>query len=331
MKAFEYAQATNLDGAMAALAKGYAPKANGVDLLDRLKEGIEPGGKFVSIHRVPELKGISEEVGHLRIGALATLAEISGSAAVRSWCAAVAESVLEAATPQIRARASVGGNLLQRPRCWYYRSAEHECRRKGGEVCFAANGDNNYHALFAGGSCPVVHPSSLAPALVAADAVIVIRATDGKTREARSATFFAAWPGPGGDALQAGQRELSASMRLDELITELRLPKKTRRSAYVEFKEKQSFDWPLASAAVVQHEDGRWSVVLGHVAPTPWRAAESERVLGSAADVTPELAEQAADAALAGASPLTENRWRLRHVRAAVRRALLQACGKEVV
>ncbi len=321
MRAFDYAVAENTDGAIAAIGKGYKVKASGLDLLDMLKERTEKSDKIVSIHKLGDLKSISEPGGDtgLTIGALATLAQVSGHSYIQKNFAALAEAAGAAATPQVRARATVGGNVLQRPRCWYYRANEYDCLKKGGSTCYAVEGDNTYHAIFGGGPCHIIHPSNVAPPLVAVNATIKVR--HGKdTKEYKAADFF---------VLPAKSMYAENVLGEDELITEIVIEKIPEKSGYVEFKEKQSFDWPVASCTAV-YTNGAWSIVLGHVAPVPWKSKKAEEVLGGSADVSYELAEKAADAAIADADPMTHNGYRVKLARAAVRRAILTACGKEI-
>lgn len=319
MKAFDYAVAKNEAGVFEALGKGYRIKAGGIDVVDLLKERIVASDKLVSIHRLDGLRGIREKDGAIEIGASTTLEEIADSAVLAKSAPVLGASIRNAATPQIRAVATAAGNLCQRPRCWYFRSQEHECLKKGGARCFAADGENSLHALFGNGPCHIVHPSNLAGALIAADGEIVIRGEAGE-KIVKAAEFFA-----------MPDKSIYAENILGEkeLIVALRIPSAVAKSAYVDIKEKQSFDWPLASASVALRATG-WRVVLGAVAPIPWIATKAEEVLVGAEEITPALAEKAADAALEGAKPMSQNSWRLKLVRAAVRRALLLADGKEI-
>ncbi|MDK2970894.1 MAG: xanthine dehydrogenase YagS FAD-binding subunit [Candidatus Sumerlaeota bacterium] len=323
MKAFDYAIASNESGALAALERGYRPKASGIDLLDLLKERTAAPDSLVSIADIATLKGIREEDGGIAIGALATLEETGAHAGIRKHFHALAEAAAEAATPQIRARATVGGNICQRPRCWYFRSADFNCLKKGGPTCYAVEGENSFHAVFGNGPCHITHPSNIAPALVAFGAEIVTVAPEDGGRTIRAADFFML-PEDGGIMKEN-------VLKKDELVTEIRLPAAVagQKSGYVELREKQSFDWPLVSC-VAAFNGTKWTIVLGHVAPTPWRAKGSESLLGKAAAITPEIAEKAAAASDRGAKPMSQNAWRLKLVRAAVRRALLLADGKEI-
>lgn len=319
MKAFDYAIARTTEAATTALADGWKPKAGGIDLLDRLKERTETAEKLVSLQPLGELRGIEAKDGGLSIGALTTMRELGASPLVQKAFPALAHAANEAATPQIRAVATVAGNLCQRPRCWYFRNKEWECLKKGGATCFAVDGENQFHSLFDEGPCHIVHPSNIAPALVAAGALLDVASAKG-TRSIPLAEFFV----PTNQKLD-GENVLAA----DELILRIRVPKLPEKSAYVEARQKQSFDWALASCAAV-YLNGRWSVVLGAVASTPRRATKAEELLGSSS-IDDALAEKAADAALDGAKPMSKNAWRLKLARAVTRRALLQADGKEAI
>jgi len=317
MKAFDYAIARTPEAALAALGDGWKAKAGGIDLLDRLKERTETAEKLVSLQPLDGLRGIELADGGLSIGALTTLRELGSNALVLERFPALAHAANDAATPQIRAVATVGGNLCQRPRCWYFRNKEWECLKKGGGTCYAVDGENQFHSLFDEGPCHIVHPSNIAPALVAARAVLDVASVRG-VRSIPLEEFFV----PTSQKLD-GENVLAA----DELILRVRVPKLPEKSAYVETRHKQSFDWALAACAAV-YLDGKWSVVMGAVASVPRRATKSEELLGSSS-IDAALAEKAADAALDGAKPMSKNAWRLKLARAVVRRALLKADGKD--
>ncbi|GAB4312071.1 MAG: xanthine dehydrogenase family protein subunit M [Candidatus Sumerlaeia bacterium] len=320
MKPFELAIADSLTGALTALTDGFKAKAGGIDLVDRLKERTEEAEKIVCVKAVKELSGGVREVeSGVTIGALTTLRDLAASPLLRAKFPALADAAAHAATPQIRAVATVGGNLCQRPRCWYFRSLDFPCLKKRGATCYALEGENHYHALFGGGPCHIVHPSNIAPPLIGAGAEFVLHGPGGR-RVVPAGEFF---------VLPSQSMYAENVLKSDELVSEIRIPRWPSRSAYVEFREKQSFDWPLAACAAV-HDGEKWNVVLGAAAPIPWRAAKAEALLRGAAHISPALAEQAADAALDGAQPMSQNAWRLKLVRAAVRRALLLADGKEI-
>jgi xanthine dehydrogenase YagS FAD-binding subunit len=218
--------------------------------------------------------------------------------------------------------ATLGGNLLQRPRCWYFRSADIKCRKKGGERCFAIEGENTYHAIFDNGACAIVHPSAAAVALVALGGKLELTGPRG-TRELPVEDFFLR---PGQDILRENV------LAQDELITGLSVPAPPAqsRSAYWKQGEKESFDWPIAEVAVALELDGsrciRASVVLGAAAPVPWRSKAAEAVLVNRV-VDEKAATLAATAALEGASPLTQNGYKIPVFKAIVRRTVLAAVG----
>ncbi len=320
MKAFEYAVAKNTSGALEARHRGFYPKASGLDVLDMMKERIAPADKVVSLHELTDWRYVKYDKGALAIGPNATLRDIAESEAVTEGFLALAQACGYAATPQVRAKATAAGNLCQRPRCWYFRMHEYPCLKRGGGTCYAVDGENRYHAIFGGGPCHIVHPSNMATALVAGDGELQLSDRNG-SRIVKAREFF---------VLPRNSMYSENSLRDGELITEIRVPRPPDKSFYVEFKEKQTFDWPLASCAVAFRE-GNWSVTLGAVAPIPWRAEAAEEVLKDQNSISEELAEAAAKAAVADANPMSQNAWRVKLAKTAVKRALLQADGKEIV
>jgi xanthine dehydrogenase YagS FAD-binding subunit len=220
--------------------------------------------------------------------------------------------------------ATVGGNLLQRPRCWYFRSDQFHCLRKGGDRCYAQDGENEFHAIFDNQVCSIVHPSAAACALTALGAKVQVRGRKG-VREVALDDFFVR---PEQDVTR------EHSLAPDELLTEIRVPAPaaTTRSAYTKVGQKESFDWPLAEVAVVLDRRGetvnRASIVLGAAAPVPWRASEAEKALvGNRVDQ--QTARAAASAAVRGATPLSENAYKIPMFEAVVRRTILAAAGVE--
>jgi xanthine dehydrogenase YagS FAD-binding subunit len=260
--------------------------------------------------------------GELVLGPLVTLAQLEAHADVKKRWPALAQACAHAATPQIRNMASLGGNVAQRPRCWYFRSAEFHCRKKGGSICYALQGENQFHAIVGNGLCAIVHPSSIATALVAYGASVKLKGKRGE-RTLALEQFFSP---PEKDVTR--ENVLAA----DELIVEVRLPATTAatRAAYHKAVEKESFDWPMADVAVVLEMNGRTckqaSIVLGAAAPVPWRARASEAILGGRA-VDEHAAEAAANAAMQGATPLAKNGYKLPIFRAVLRRTILAAAG----
>ena len=300
-------------------------KAGGVDLLDLMKEGLLTPKRVVNLRAVPELGRIVEEKdGSVRVGSTVTLAQLAAHPAIRARYLALAQAAGNSASPQLRNMATIGGNLLQRPRCWYFRSLDHHCARKGGQTCFAFAGENAYHAIFGQSGCAIVHPSTSATALVAFDARVELVGAKGSRRIVALEKFFV-----------PPERDIGREndLRPGEILTAVLLPPSGAgaRSAHLRQGELDSFDWPIADVAVVlEIESGdvcrRASVVLGAAAPVPHRAKAAESAL-TGKQITEEVARGAALAALAGATPLSGNAYKLPVFEALVRRAVLGATG----
>jgi len=299
-------------------------KAGGIDLIDLMKEGLLAPSEVTSLNLVPGLDAItSTPDGGLNIGPMVTLARLASDPTIRDRYPALAEAAGESASPQIRAVATLGGNLLQRPRCWYFRAIEFRCLRKGGGHCFAISGENQYHAIFDNRFCAIVHPSTCATALVALGAEVELTDANGGTRRLALEDFFV---GPDRDV----QRE--NDLRANELLTAVLLPSSSGlRMKHLKLAQKESFDWPLADVGVVLDlaADGvckRASIVLGAAAPTPWRARAAEAVLNGRT-IDAELAVEAGRAALEGATPLSANAYKVPMFQALVKRAILAAAA----
>ena len=326
MNRIEWTNATTVAEAVASLAGGGVVKAGGVDLADLMKEGLLSPPRLVNLRTVRGLDGIEEdrEIGGLRLGPLVTLARLAAEPLVRRRFRALADAAGHAATPQIRNMATLGGNLLQRPRCWYFRAEAFPCRRKGGTYCFAIEGENAYHAIFGNSHCAIVHPSATATALVALGARLVITGPAG-TREATLASIFVR---PEQDVTR------EHSLAAGEIVTAVRVPGLAAgaASAYAKLGEKESYDWPLAEVACVLDRAGgkctRASVVLGAAAPIPWRAAKAEAAL-TGQPLDEATARAAAKAALKGATPLSGNAYKLPLFAAVVRRTILAAMSEK--
>jgi xanthine dehydrogenase YagS FAD-binding subunit len=326
MNPFRLVRLDTLERAKARVAEAPTARvfrAGGIDLLDRMKEGIDAPDELVELHAIAgehgrAMRGVSEtEDGGWRIGALVTLGQLAAFDDLPDAHAALRQAAGQAATPGIRNAATLGGNLLQRPRCWYYRHADLDCMKKGGALCLAVSGDNRYHAIFGGGPSYIVHPSSLAPALLALDAEAVVW-RDGQTRVMPLDELF---------ALPTVDPEREHTLGPGDVLLELRLPPPTPggRSSYVAAREKQSHDWPLVEAAVrCSVVDGKLRdvrVALGQVAPIPWRATQTEQALeGRAPDA--DAFGRAAEAETANAEPLEHNAYKIPLVRGLIRHAL---------
>jgi xanthine dehydrogenase YagS FAD-binding subunit len=317
MNRFELARATSTAEARELFAgkAGSVYKAGGIDLLDHMKERLVEPARVIDLKRIPGLDAISVEAdGTLRIGALATLAKVAAHEGVRRTHPALARACGEAASPQIRNVATIAGNVLQRPRCWYYRLESYRCVKKGGDICYAVAGENRYHVLFGGGPAYPPHPSNAAVPLVAYGATFVIETAAG-VRAVPAEQFFVL---PEKDPLRENV------LQPGEVLTEIRVPAAAGwRSAYYEIRERADFDWPLVAAAIALRSGGGVvrdaRVVLGQVATIPWRSAPAEKALvGKRLDAA--TAEAAGRAAVTGATPMSDNGYKVDLVTTLVRR-----------
>ena len=318
---FEYVNVTRLDEVPEQLAgtrRQSVILAGGTDLLDRLKERLIRPGRVVNIKDIDALRGIKVGQG-LEIGALTTIDEIAAHAAVRKTYRVLAEAAASIATPQLRSMGTLGGNLCQRPRCWYFRGREYHCLKKGGEMCFAVEGLDKYHAIFGGGPCFIVHPSDSAPALLALGASVEIHGPKGH-RTVPLDTFF---------VLPEIRLEAENVLQADEVVAKVMIPEPAAgtRSTYLKAREKQSQDFALSSVAAVLQMQGKRvhkaRLVLGGVAPIPWRVPAAEKELAGKTLSDASIGKAAA-AAVAGAEPMSQNGYKIILTRNLVRRALLQ-------
>jgi xanthine dehydrogenase YagS FAD-binding subunit len=327
MNSFEWTQAATVDDALAGLKDDAVFKGGGVDLMDMLKENLIAPPRIINLRTVHELDFIEDNAdGGLKIGPLVTLARLSADPKVKAKWPILADAVGRAATPQIRNMATIGGNLLQRPRCWYFRSEQFPCRRKGGEICYSQEGENQYHAIFNNQLCAIVHPSAAATPLVALGGSVVLKSAKGE-REVEAERFF---------VLPNQDLHHENVIRPDEILTAIKLPAPPEgtKSAYVRQGEKESFDWPIAEVAVVLEREGdtcrKASIVLGAAAPAPHRATEAEQLLLDKR-IDEALAGDAAKAALRGAHPMTQNAYKLTIFETLIRRTILAAVGIDAV
>jgi len=276
----------------------------------------------VNIRNIKELSRISSDATGLRLGPMVTLAQLDTDPNIRARYTALADAAGHAATPQIRNMATVGGNLLQRPRCWYFRNEQFQCFKKGGNHCFAQDGENEYHAIFSNKICAIVHPSAAGVALMALGAKLELQGKAGK-REVAIEDF---WVRPDQDINREN------SLKDDEMITAIHVPAPAAgaRSSYMKLGEKESFDWPVSEVAVVIEQNGgnvsRASIILGAAAPIPWRAKAAEQALVGK-PLTEDSAKAAAMAAMQGATPLRNNAYKIPIFHAVVRRTIMAASG----
>ncbi|MDQ8153089.1 MAG: xanthine dehydrogenase family protein subunit M [Gemmatimonadota bacterium] len=315
---FTYIKPTTLDQAVRELATpGARACSGGTDLLGCLRDRVFTAEKLVSLNGLTELRGVTELAnGGLRIGALTTLTEVATHALIGAKYQVLAAAAAAAASPQLRNQGTIGGNICQRPRCWYYRG-DFACARKGGDICFAKEGENQLHAIFGGDVCVMVHPSDTAPALMALDASVRLVGPRG-TRTVPMGEFF---------VLPSKDHTRETVVEPGELVTELVLPPPPALavSTYRKLRARGAWDFAITGAAVALGLRGKKiesaRVVLSGVAPVPWRveAAEKELVGHELSDA---LIERAAQRASANATPLSGNAYKVALVRGAVAEAL---------
>ncbi len=292
--------------------------AGGTDLLDMLKERLIEPKRVINIKNIKDLHGIKNGSG-LELGALTTITEIAADPRIQKKYSVLAQAAESIATPQLRNMGTIGGNLCQRPRCWYYRGRQYPCLKKGGAKCYAAEGWNQYNAIFGGGPSYIVHPSDAAPALQALGASLKVFGPSGSD-EIPFEEFF---------ELPIDNLRGENVLQANEIITHISIPEPAvgTRSTFLKFREKQSMDFAISSvAAVLQMQGNRVKsadIVLGGVAPIPWRAKDAEAELQGKA-LSSETIEKAATAAVAGATPMAHNSYKIQLTQNLVRRALQQ-------
>ena len=325
MKAFSYVNPGNERDAVRALSgerDKSAPLAGGQDLLARMKDYIAQPDRVVNVKGALDASVSAMAGGGLKIGAAMKMVDLAEHAEVMRLFPAVAQAAIEVGTPQIRNQGTVGGNLNQRPRCWYYRNEEFVCFKKGGNVCFSPAGENQFHAIFGSGPTFIVHPSSLAVPFVAYGATFRLFGPKGE-RMVPASEYFTM------PTLQNIQSE--NVLAADELLTHVILPAPGAvKSGHYEVRYKTSHDWPIAFATVVLSMNGNTvrnaRIVMGAVAPVPWRSQPAEAALAGK-PITEETAAAAAEAALRDARPLSQNAYKIQVAKTAVKRAILEAGG----
>jgi xanthine dehydrogenase YagS FAD-binding subunit len=327
MKNFTYHRPTTVDQAVGLLDATWGKTellAGGTDLLDLQKEYVAQPDKVVSLTGIKELAAIERPSRSLfRIGAGAKLAEIAAHEGLREKCPALTTAAGQVGGPQIRNMGTLGGNLCQRNRCWYFRDEAVHCLLKGGKKCFATDGENRYHAVFTQGHpCVIVNPSTLAPALIALNATAEVVGPKGK-RAIEVAKLFQA-------PKSADEREHVLAPNEVIVAVEVPTPGAMPANASYEVRHKQAYDWPLVQAAVaLVLKDGRATgvkVVLGHVAPTPLLSEQAAKAV-EGQSIDEGTAAEAGKAAASGAKPLSQNKYKTDLIVVAVKRALLTAAG----
>jgi xanthine dehydrogenase YagS FAD-binding subunit len=327
MQAFEYSNPSTLDEALKLMGQRWGEVevlAGGTDLLSLVKDYVHTPKRVVNVKNIKELGGISQGKAEVRIGATVTFDDLAENALVRKMFPSLSQAAMGVASPQIRNMGTVGGDLLQRPRCWYFRNGFGLLARDKSGKSLVPDGENQFHAILDNkGPSYFVSPSSLGPALIALGAKVKLASAQG-TRTVDVEKFFVK---PTSDTM----RETAAMP--NEILTEILVPTARTSNATYEVRQKQALDWPLAAASVALTMKGTSvgsaRIVLGHVAPTPFIAANAAKMLEGKA-ISEQVAADAAKAALEGATPLSQNAYKVQLARVAVKRALLTAAGGKV-
>ncbi|HWR37447.1 MAG TPA: FAD binding domain-containing protein [Clostridia bacterium] len=328
MKAFEYASPVDVNQVSVLLERGKgAILAGGTDLLALIKGAVVEPKRLVNIKSIEGLEGVASSKGGLRIGALARLQDLADNAIIRTSYPALAEALDEAASPQIRNMATIGGNLLQRPRCWYFRSGFGLLALDSTGESLVLKGDNRYHAILGNdGPAYFVSPSTIAPALIAYDAKVTILGNNGKRRITPLQDLY---------RIPKQREDVEHALTPGEVLTEINIPPAAAntKAAVYEVRQKHAFDWPLATAAVVLRMNGNTvqsaRVAMGHVAPIPWISTEAEAVLAGK-PLNEQTIFAAASAAVQKAKSLGQNGHKIQCARTAVKRAIMKAAGLPV-
>jgi xanthine dehydrogenase YagS FAD-binding subunit len=322
MNPFEYAAPKTLNDTTALLSRKWGETevlAGGTDLVTALKQGITAPKRVISLKNIAELKGIEVERKGIRIGATTTLAELAENKTVKEHFPSLITAAKGVGSPQILSVGTIGGDLCQRPRCWYFRNG-FGLLAKDGDTSLVREGDNRYHAIFGtDGPALFVSASSLGPALLALEATITVTGPKGKTRRIDAAKFFRA---------PKSEEERETALKANEILTDVFVPFNNLRNATYEVRHRHGLDWPYVTATVAfELKNGKASdarIILGHVAATPWPAASAAKAL-SGATVDAGSAAKCGEAATQGAKPLSGNAYKLQLVKVAVKRAVLAA------
>jgi xanthine dehydrogenase YagS FAD-binding subunit len=319
LPSFSYIRARSLDEAIGYLALDSArAHAGGTDLLGCLRDRVFDVTTVVSIAGLKELRGIgATPAGGLRIGSLTAIAEIARHPVIRSKYPALSMAASEVASPQLRHQGTIGGNLCQKPRCWYYRGEFH-CLRKGGDQCYAVEGENAYHCILGGENCFIVHPSDTAPALIALQASVTIAGPSGR----RSVAVENFHMPPSVDYTS------ETVLEPQEIVAEIVLPPPAEglRSSYRKVRARRAWDFALAGVALAivftgdRAADSR--VVLSGAAPVPWRSAEAEKVV-QGRRLDRNRAAMAAAAAMKNAEPMEQNEYKIPLFRGLIEQQLM--------
>jgi xanthine dehydrogenase YagS FAD-binding subunit len=313
MKNFEYARARSINGAIQLSTPESRFLAGGIDLLGEMKEYIISPKRVIDLKSIPDLDRIDTSLSSWKLGANVTITEIAKNPQIIAKLPGLAEAALEVGSPQIRNTATIGGNLAQHSRCWYYRHRDLRCLKRGGSTCYARDGENKYHSLFSGNPCISPIASNLAVILAALNARVNIRRGDEEFALTIPELYSDAWNNP----------LAHNSLLPGDLIVHVEIPMQMNRSTYLQVSEKGDFDWALVSCAAAGRNDGdRWtdvSVFLGAVAPIPYRVKSP---LFDSGELSSEAIESIAESVALKATPLVHNAYKVPIAQALVRRAL---------
>ena len=326
MEKFSYVNATSLEQVTSLLSdSGWGEVmliAGGTDLLAELKEYVETPKTLINLKTLPGMDSITADASGLKIGALATIDDIARHPTIQHHYTVLAQAAASVATPQIRNVGTLGGNLCQRPRCWYYRDETINCLKKGGDVCYAVDGLSKYHAILGGDPVYIVHPSDLAPALIALGASVKIVGPEGEKTMSLEEFF----------TLPATNPFRENVLEPNEIVVEVTVPqaKPNTKSFYLKAREKGAPDFALASVAGVFEMDGNTcktaSVVLGGVAPAPWRSKEAEAAL-TGKMIDESVSQKAGADAVQDAQPLNDNVYKVTLTQNLISRAAMMAAS----
>ena len=326
MEKFSYINATSLEQVTSLLSESAWGEvmliAGGTDILAELKEYVETPKTLINLKTLPGMDSINADASGLKIGALATVDDIARHPTIQHHYTVLAQAAVSVATPQIRNVGTLGGNLCQRPRCWYYRDETINCLKKGGDTCYAVDGLSKYHAILGGDPVYIVHPSDLAPALIALGASVKIVGPEGEKTTSLEEFFTLPETNPFRENV----------LEPNEIVVEVEVPpaKPNTKSFYLKAREKGAPDFALSSVAGVFEMDGQTcktaSIVLGGVAPAPWRSKEAEAAL-TGMMIDESVSKKAGADAVKDAQPLNDNAYKVTLTQNLISRAAMMAAS----
>jgi xanthine dehydrogenase YagS FAD-binding subunit len=327
MQNFEYIAPTTVENAVKALGAEWGTAellCGGTDTVSLLKERIATPSRIVSLKNIASLQGVSKAGSGLKIGSMTTLSKLAEEKQVVKSYPALVEAIEGIHSMQHRAMSTLASDLLQRPRCWYFRNGFGLLAKSKDGKALVPNGENQFHAILGNkGPAYFVSPSILAPALIALGAKATIVGPEGSRQVAVDELF----------RIPSSDNERETTLKPNEVLTEILLPGTKAANATYEVHQRQLFDWPLAAASVSLTMKGKTvesaMVVLGHVAPKPWRSPEAENAL-KGKTISEAVAAEAGKAAVAAATPLSKNKHKVQLASVAVKRAILKAAGEAV-